>query len=271
MRGCTVRLIVILRGGEWSGPSFLLLVVRIYCGIMTVVRRWKYTVLIVARCTFYKRFSRDLFFKGLYIFLFHLFCVLLYIVFFYRYSSNIGDTLITYVFQELEKTRETLSAKKAALDKAWGEIKELKRSLTDVKASKQVEMLRVDPRLTAKVPSIGRTSVEVASCCFLRAEGMGHAWPSQRKTKQPETYLCTTEQTGEMVQVMLVRHDDVPQRSPPFARMKIRFSVFTRVQISNLWHRTVSDPCTTRPENRLKPVRNRAATNAHDMIRGLGS
>lgn len=40
--------------------------------------------------------------------------------------------------QELEKAREALSAKKAALDKAWGEIKDLKRTVAELKADKDV-------------------------------------------------------------------------------------------------------------------------------------
>lgn len=40
--------------------------------------------------------------------------------------------------QELEKTREALSAKKAALDKSWAETKELKRSLAELRAAKDV-------------------------------------------------------------------------------------------------------------------------------------
>lgn len=40
--------------------------------------------------------------------------------------------------QELEKTREALVAKKAALDKSWGETKDLKRTLAELTAAKDV-------------------------------------------------------------------------------------------------------------------------------------
>lgn len=58
----------------------------------------------------------------------------------FNYTPAITDfsSFFFCAAQELEKTREALSAKKAALDKSWAETKELKRSLNELRAAKDV-------------------------------------------------------------------------------------------------------------------------------------
>lgn len=64
------------------------------------------------------------------------------------------------VLQELEKLREALSAKKAALDKSWAETKELKRSLAELRAEKDVSK-RKGGRLENEGPVVVTTIGDV--------------------------------------------------------------------------------------------------------------
>ena len=59
-----------------------------------------------------------------------------------------------FVLQELEKTREALSAKKGALDRSWAETKELKRQLADLKGAKDVSGVKCDKEHTYIIPTM---------------------------------------------------------------------------------------------------------------------